>query len=166
MIGEDTVINRQTRYQGAIIRDHHILLLKQCVFPPGQKRRIVWLFPGGGLESGETEEQCITREIKEETHLDVRVVSLLVDELYTPEDPAYSVLKNYKTYYCEPISGVASPGFEPEYDPKIHTLGAPDILETKWFDLRSEVDWDPGLVNDPIVYKPLQQIRKRLGYLS
>lgn len=154
--------NRQTRYQGAIVKDHHILLLKQRVYPT---LKIVWLFPGGGLEPGETEEQCITREMKEETHLDVRVVSLLVDELYTSEDPAFIILKNYKTYYCEPIAGDASPGFEPEYDPKIHRLGSPDILETKWFDLRSETDWDQELVNDPIIYNPLQQIRKKLGYL-
>ncbi len=84
-------MDRRTRYQGAIIKDHHILLLKQCVFPPGQERRIFWLFPGGGLESGETEEQCVKREMKEETHLSVRVVSLLADELYTPEDPAFII---------------------------------------------------------------------------
>ena len=117
------------------------------------------------MESGETEEQCVKREMKEETHLDVQVVSLLVDEPYTTEDPAHDVLKNYKTYYCEPVKGEASPGIEPEYDPKIHTLGAPDILETKWFDLRVETDWDPDLVKDPIIYRPLQHIRKKLGYL-
>ena len=31
-----------------------------------------------------------------------------------PEDLAYSKIKNYKTYYCEPLAGEASPGIEPE----------------------------------------------------
>jgi 8-oxo-dGTP pyrophosphatase MutT (NUDIX family) len=155
--------DKRTRYQGAIIKDHHILLLKQRIYSTG---KIVWLFPGGGMEPGETEEECVKREIREETHLNVQVVSLLVDEPYTPEDPAYGVLKNYKTYYCEQLSGVASPGIEPEYNPKIHTLEAPDILETKWFDLRSDKNWDSTLVNDPIIYLPLQYLRKKLGYIK
>jgi len=160
-------LNRLTRYQGAIVKDHHILLLKQHVFPPGQARRIVWLFPGGGIEPGETEEQCVQREMKEETKLDVRVVSLLVDEMYTTEDPAYSLLKNYKTYYCEPLTSEASPGIEPEYKPELDPTGSrnPLISEVRWFDLRNESTWDPTLINDPIIYLPLQRVRKKLGYL-
>jgi 8-oxo-dGTP pyrophosphatase MutT (NUDIX family) len=155
-------MKRHTRYQGAIIKDHHILLLKQRIYSSG---KIVWLFPGGGKEPGETEEECVKREIKEETNLDLRVLSLLVDEMYTPDDPAYQVLKNYKTYYCEPLGGEPKPGIEPEYDPEIHKLAPPYIFETKWFDLRSEENWDSELVNDPIIYNPLQQIRRKLGYL-
>jgi 8-oxo-dGTP pyrophosphatase MutT (NUDIX family) len=37
--------------------------------------------PGGGIDSGETEEECVRREMQEETNLDVRVISLLVNEL-------------------------------------------------------------------------------------
>lgn len=155
-------LERRTRYQGAIIKDHHILLLKQRIYSTS---RIVWLFPGGQIEQGETEEECVVREMREETNLNVRVVSLLVDEPYTTEDPAHNVLKNYKTYYCEPLSGEVKPGIEPEYNPEIHTMGAPDILETKWFDLRSEANWDSELVSDPIIYVPLQQLRNKLGYL-
>src|SRR4051812_25705926 len=36
-----------TRYQGAIIRDHHILLLKQVEHASG---RSYWQIPGGGIE--------------------------------------------------------------------------------------------------------------------
>jgi 8-oxo-dGTP pyrophosphatase MutT (NUDIX family) len=155
-------MERRTRYEGAIIKDHHILLLKQLIY---SSSKIVWLFPGGGREPGETEEECVKREIKEETHLDVQVVSLLVDELYTPEDPAFTVLKNYKTYYCKPLPGEPKPGLEPEYNPEIHKLPPPCIFETKWFDLRSEENWDSELVNDPIIYNPLQTIRRKLGYI-
>jgi 8-oxo-dGTP diphosphatase len=53
-------------------------------FPPNKilliKRRTVpfsgyWAVPGGRVESGETVEQTIVREVKEETGLDVAVVS-------------------------------------------------------------------------------------------
>ena len=43
-----------TRYQGAIIRDHHILLLKQTEHASG---RSYWQIPGGRIEQDETEEQ-------------------------------------------------------------------------------------------------------------
>lgn len=36
-----------------------------------------WQFPGGGIEIGENVEDALLREIKEETGLDVQIVSLL-----------------------------------------------------------------------------------------
>lgn len=36
-----------------------------------------WQFPGGGLEYGEKLEDCIIREIKEETALDIKIVKFI-----------------------------------------------------------------------------------------
>ena len=44
--------------------------------------RTYWTFPGGGVEEGETLEQAVIREVKEETGLDVKVVRLLFEEDY------------------------------------------------------------------------------------
>jgi len=55
-----------------IIEDDSILLCEQDVAP---SRR--WSLPGGTLEFGETIEQCLVREMKEETGLDISVLDLL-----------------------------------------------------------------------------------------
>src|SRR5690349_8204107 len=68
---------RRTRYQGAIIRDHQILLLKQIEHASGLR---YWQIPGGRIEPDETEERCVRREMREETGLEVQIDALLLDE--------------------------------------------------------------------------------------
>lgn len=60
------------RATGILIEDNRLLLVKQYVNP---KRG--WSMPGGHLEPKETLEQCMVREMKEETGLDARVKELL-----------------------------------------------------------------------------------------
>ncbi|WP_421378809.1 NUDIX hydrolase [Bacillus salacetis] len=49
--------------QGIIVRDDYVLMVKQFV----ERGDVVWNFPGGGIESGETPEQAMIREVHEET---------------------------------------------------------------------------------------------------
>ncbi|MFL5807311.1 MAG: NUDIX hydrolase [Roseiflexaceae bacterium] len=100
-------MTRITRYQGAIIRDHHILLIKQTEHTSG---RSYWLIPGGGIELGETEEACVRREMQEETCLQIHVQYLLLDEAALPG----GFYKRLKTYVCQIMDGEARPGYEPE----------------------------------------------------
>lgn len=58
---------------GVVIRDGRVLLARRAREPlQGQ-----WSIPGGHVEWGETLEQAVVRELREETALDVRVLELL-----------------------------------------------------------------------------------------
>ena len=147
-------MTRTIRYQGAIIRKDQLLLIKHREHATGFS---YWLLPGGKREEGESEEDCVRREMREETHLSVRVERLLLDE----SDHPMGTYKRLKTYLCHIIDGIAQPGYEPEE----HAAQIYAIVEVRWFDLRSPDSWDAELKNDEITFSLVQRIRTSLGYL-
>lgn len=62
-----------------IIKDHKVLC---CQRGYGDQKGM-WEFPGGKIEPGETGEQAIVREIKEELNADIEVDSFLMHVSYT-----------------------------------------------------------------------------------
>jgi len=58
---------------GVIIRDKSILLIKR----KNQPFKGMWALPGGFVEYGETVEEAILREVKEETGMDAKIRRLL-----------------------------------------------------------------------------------------
>ena len=146
-------MSRHTRYQGAIIENHHILLIQHREHASG---RSYWVIPGGGIEPGETEAECVKREMKEETHLDVAVEGLILDEPGLPGE----IYKVRKTFLCRPTGGEAQPGSEPE--PQAANNYA--ISEVRWFDMRQVETWDEELRRNQITFRQVMKIREALGY--
>jgi 8-oxo-dGTP pyrophosphatase MutT (NUDIX family) len=56
-----------------IVRDGKVLLLRQSM-DPGTSNSGAFHLPGGIIEGGETAEEAISREVKEETGLTVRAI--------------------------------------------------------------------------------------------
>ena len=136
------------------MQDGQILLIRQRAHDTGKS---YWLLPGGGIEAGETEEECVEREMWEETNLRVVVERLLLDQ----PDKSGAVYKRRKTFLCSVVSGSAAPGYEPEED----AAALYGIVEVGWFDLRDESGWPPLAKEDGITYPQLIGVQQALGYL-
>jgi ADP-ribose pyrophosphatase YjhB (NUDIX family) len=143
---------RHARYQAAILQDGKILLIQHREHASG---RAYWLLPGGGMEDGETEEETVMREVREETHLEVHVEGLILDEPARPERSAY---QRYKTYLCSPVTMDAAPGAEPE--PEVAAVYA--ISQVGWFPLADESAWNEAILNDVITAPLLRRVRDAL----
>lgn len=73
-----------------VCRDKQILLVHRAK----KEGSLMWAFPGGTVEDGETVYQTAIRELKEETNLDSEVVKLIGDRIhpYTKKHMAYIAL--------------------------------------------------------------------------
>lgn len=60
-----------------------------------------WEFPGGKMEAGETEQQAIEREIKEEFELEIKAKEFIINNQF--ETPTRTI--DLRLYSCEYISG-------------------------------------------------------------
>lgn len=146
-------MTRQIRYQGAIIQDHHLLLIRHREHETGHS---YWLFPGGGIEPGESAEECVRREMSEETHLTVAVEQLILDEVADQPNP----YQRWQTYLCSVVAGEAKPGHEPELEAQAEY----GIVEVRWFDLRDPTSW--GAVHEtPRTARQLLRLQAALGYI-
>lgn len=146
-------MSRHTRYQAAILRGDHILLIRHHEHDSG---RTYWLLPGGGREPGESEEECVRRKMREDTHLEVSVERLLLED-NVETSKGYQC---YKTYLCRAENGQAQPGYEPEE----HASSIYAIDEIGWFDLCDPQAWNELIRKDSITFPLLQRIRTALGY--
>lgn len=82
--------------KGIVILDNKILLLKRV--KPSTDGLGFWELPGGGLEYGETPNQALIRELKEETGLDIVIIK-----------PAYTFTKIREDYQTVGIGFLCIP---------------------------------------------------------
>ena len=95
-----------------------MLMVRQYV----KRGDIVWNYPGGGIEVGESPEQACIREIREETGFEIRIVELM------------SHVNDKSTFIAEIIGGTLKTEFNEDYNE--------DILEVKWINTSQEQYFD------------------------
>lgn len=109
MAGEQTKEPRQYPQRpvvgvgGVVVRDGCVLLVKRAAEPlAGQ-----WSLPGGAVEVGETLEEAVMRELREETGLTVRVLQMVEAFERITRDASGRVRYHYVLldYLCEPVGG-------------------------------------------------------------
>lgn len=84
----------------AIIRQNGKILI--CQRPAEKNCSLLWEFPGGKIEVGETGEQCIARECQEELGITLSVEQELTDITYEYPDR----IVHLHFYLCGIASGV------------------------------------------------------------
>ncbi|MGZ9806127.1 (deoxy)nucleoside triphosphate pyrophosphohydrolase [Streptococcus sp. V869] len=82
----------------AIERDGKIFCAQR---PEGKSLGGFWEFPGGKLEIGESPEQALVREIKEELNSDIEIISYINEASYDYDFGTVVM----KTYHAKLISG-------------------------------------------------------------
>src|SRR3954449_5999972 len=88
---------------GAVVHDPAgRLLLVQRGHDPHRGR---WSLPGGRIEPGESPEQAVVREVREETGLEVRVGPAVGSVLI----PAGAVVYDVTDFACTPVDPAAPP---------------------------------------------------------
>jgi 8-oxo-dGTP diphosphatase len=108
------------RVCGVCIQEGKILLLNHIGI---RENSDFWCPPGGGLEFGETIEECLKREFLEETNTEISVGKFMtVNEFVNPPLHAIELF-----YEVKIISGIPKKGFDPEMEEQI-------ISDLGWFD--------------------------------
>lgn len=89
-----------------------------------------WELPGGGSDFGETPEESLKREIKEECRIDIEVLNPLTVKTYFMENPQEKIQRVEIVFYCKMIDENQKIILSPEHsDFKFLPLGNLDELE-------------------------------------
>lgn len=94
------------RICGLCVEDGRLLMIKHT----GINEGAFWSPPGGGLQFGETIENCLAREFYEETYLDIRILKFqFVCEFVNPPLHAIELF-----FQVEINHGLLKTGYDPE----------------------------------------------------
>jgi len=81
-----------------ILRNHQVLIAQRADDDTLSGK---WEFPGGKTEPGETPQECLKREIKEELDVNIEVLDFFGESIYTYQSGTIKLL----AYWCKWISG-------------------------------------------------------------
>jgi 8-oxo-dGTP diphosphatase len=125
------------RVCGVCIEGGKILLLNHIGI---RENSDFWCPPGGGLQFGETIEECLKREFLEETNTEISVGKFMtVNEFVNPPLHAIELF-----YEVKIISGIPKKGTDPEMEEQI-------ITDLRWFSLEEIREFSKGIIHQVIL---------------
>lgn len=130
------------RVRAIIIQDDSLLTIKRV-----KPQEIYWVFPGGKVEAGESDQEALVRECKEELGLDVQVEELLFEKIF---DPAGREQQMEYFYRCSVVGGELGTGDGPEYAENNHYDGTHEAEWVKMKDL-AKIDLKPKEIKEGIL---------------
>ncbi|HBW34227.1 8-oxo-dGTP diphosphatase MutT [Desulfosporosinus sp. BICA1-9] len=81
-----------------IVKDNQVLIAQRA---PGENLAGKWEFPGGKTEPGETPQECLKREIKEELDVEIDVSEFFGESIYEYHNGTIKLM----AFWCRWISG-------------------------------------------------------------
>ena len=119
-------MDKRVSSRAIIIEDNKLLTMFRRKIKNDGSVKEYYVIPGGGLEEGETLEENVIRELKEEFNVDIEIIKFLGTEEY--ED----TIANY--FLCKIFNGIPKLGGE-----ELERMTPQNYYEIKYIDLR-EID--------------------------
>ena len=151
---QEYYIRKRSRAVALVVRDGRILMERVCYFG-----REFYTVPGGGIEDGETPEQAVIRELKEECGLDGTIVRKLATQ--HKEDGA----AEHSFEVAIPADQEAITGYDPE-----ESKENPPLKEVLWMCLNeiNERDraflWSYGLMQVDGFFEVIREWGNEISY--
>lgn len=124
----ETITEKPGISAAIVVRDGRVLMVRRAV----GEGELLWQFPAGAIEAGESAEEAAARETKEETGLTVSVIKLLGERVH----PKTRRLMSYTA--CEPVSGEA------------HVADAEELDAVAWVSLGEILEYVPYGLFGPV----------------
>lgn len=115
-------MNKRVSSRAIIIEDGKLLTMFRRRIKKDGSVKEYYVIPGGGLEEGETLEENVIRELKEEFNVDIEIVKFLSTEEYD------DTIANY--FLCKIVNGTPKLGGE-----ELERMTPENYYEIRYIDL-------------------------------